>query len=206
MHHAIRRHLLIALLGTAALAGCAGLNTVSGEVSSFGGWPAGRAPGSYSFERLPSQGEAAPFDLLNVHIAPNRQAPSFYQLTEQDRIEVIGHRVTARVPYDPQQSSEEVPDNSPQDAWSYIRLRDGRAGWVLARMIRMAAGRSGSSVTRVMALSPSGEEARRRSFARFRISSSFSKSERPACSRRTLPRRLPRRRTSRRPSAAPPSP
>jgi Domain of unknown function (DUF4136) len=50
-----RRPLLIALLGSLALGGCAGLNTVSGEVSSFGGWPAGRAPGSYGFERLPSQ-------------------------------------------------------------------------------------------------------------------------------------------------------
>jgi hypothetical protein len=55
MRHAIRRHLLIALLGAAALTGCAGLNTISGEVSSFGGWPAGRALGSYGFERLPSQ-------------------------------------------------------------------------------------------------------------------------------------------------------
>lgn len=37
------------------LAGCAALNTVTSEVSSFSEWPADRKPGSYAFERLPSQ-------------------------------------------------------------------------------------------------------------------------------------------------------
>lgn len=41
------------------LGGCAALNNVSCEVSSFGDWPASRAPGSYAFERLPSQQERA---------------------------------------------------------------------------------------------------------------------------------------------------
>lgn len=52
-----RRRLLAATaLGAAALlAGCATLTTISTEVSSFGEWPAGRAPGSFAFERLPSQ-------------------------------------------------------------------------------------------------------------------------------------------------------
>lgn len=38
-----------------ALAGCAAMNTVHSDVSSFGEWPAGRAPGTYTVERLPSQ-------------------------------------------------------------------------------------------------------------------------------------------------------
>jgi hypothetical protein len=38
-----------------ALAGCATLNSVDSQVSSYGTWPAGRAPGTYCFERLPSQ-------------------------------------------------------------------------------------------------------------------------------------------------------
>lgn len=52
-----RRRLLTAgALGAAALlAGCATLTTISTEVSTFGDWPAGRAPGSFAFERLPSQ-------------------------------------------------------------------------------------------------------------------------------------------------------
>ncbi len=37
------------------LAGCASLNQLTSEVSSFSQWPADRKPGSYAFERLPSQ-------------------------------------------------------------------------------------------------------------------------------------------------------
>lgn len=43
------------MAAAAVLAGCAGMNTVNSDVSSFGEWPSGRAPGSYVFERLPSQ-------------------------------------------------------------------------------------------------------------------------------------------------------
>ena len=53
-----RRHLLRTTAGAAALvllAGCASLGEWSAEVSTFGDWPAGRTPGSYAFERLPSQ-------------------------------------------------------------------------------------------------------------------------------------------------------
>ncbi|MDO9073179.1 MAG: DUF4136 domain-containing protein [Rubrivivax sp.] len=51
-----RRWLLTGLLAAAALmAGCAGVRSVSSEVSSYGDWPAGRTPGSFAFERLPSQ-------------------------------------------------------------------------------------------------------------------------------------------------------
>lgn len=54
-----RRHLFHAALafgiGSLLLSGCAGLDTVTSDVSSFGQWPAGRAPGHYAFERLPSQ-------------------------------------------------------------------------------------------------------------------------------------------------------
>ena len=42
-------------LAAATLAGCAAMNTVTSEVATFGDWPAGRAPGRYAFERLPSQ-------------------------------------------------------------------------------------------------------------------------------------------------------
>ena len=37
------------------MAGCASLNSIDTDVSSYGIWPAGRAPGSFAFERLPSQ-------------------------------------------------------------------------------------------------------------------------------------------------------
>ncbi|MBX3605133.1 MAG: DUF4136 domain-containing protein [Piscinibacter sp.] len=37
------------------LSGCAALNNLSSNVSSFSQWPADRKPGTYAFERLPSQ-------------------------------------------------------------------------------------------------------------------------------------------------------
>lgn len=41
---------LVLLLGA-----CASLNRLDNDVSTFGAWPAGRQPGSFVFERLPSQ-------------------------------------------------------------------------------------------------------------------------------------------------------
>lgn len=43
-----------ALIGL-ALGGCASMNQFTADVASFGDWPAGRAPGSYAFDRMPSQ-------------------------------------------------------------------------------------------------------------------------------------------------------
>ena len=53
-----RARAVIALVGLAtllALGGCAAINTVHSDVSSFGAWPAGRVPGSFALDRLPSQ-------------------------------------------------------------------------------------------------------------------------------------------------------
>lgn len=41
------------------LGGCAAISSVSSDVSSFGEWPADRRPGTYAFERLPSQAARA---------------------------------------------------------------------------------------------------------------------------------------------------
>ena len=46
---------MIAIGAAALLSACASLNDVSADVSSYSRWPAGRAPGTYAFERLPSQ-------------------------------------------------------------------------------------------------------------------------------------------------------
>ena len=47
--------LSVTLAAGVLLGGCASLNQVSSDVVGYGAWPAGRAPGSYVFERLPSQ-------------------------------------------------------------------------------------------------------------------------------------------------------
>jgi hypothetical protein len=44
-----------ALAGAALLSGCAALRSVDTSVATFGAWPAGMAPGTYAFDRLPSQ-------------------------------------------------------------------------------------------------------------------------------------------------------
>jgi Domain of unknown function (DUF4136) len=49
---------LAAATAATLLAGCAGLNTLRSDVSTFGEWPSGRKPGTYAFERLPSQAAA----------------------------------------------------------------------------------------------------------------------------------------------------
>lgn len=55
-----RRTALLATVAAAALlAGCSTMRSVSSDVSSFGEWPAGRKPGSFAFDRLPSQAAQA---------------------------------------------------------------------------------------------------------------------------------------------------
>jgi hypothetical protein len=51
-----------------------------------------------SAAKLPSQGSATVFELLNIHAEPYRQSPSFYQIAEGANVDVIGHRVTAHTP------------------------------------------------------------------------------------------------------------
>lgn len=73
---------------------------------------------------LPSQAAATVFDTLNVHTAASRTAASFAKLEDGDKIDVLGHRVTPR------------EKGSPDD-WFLVRSHDGRAGWVLSRMVLM---------------------------------------------------------------------
>ena len=44
-----------AVAGAALLTGCAAMHSVDTSVASFGAWPADAAPGTYAFDRLPSQ-------------------------------------------------------------------------------------------------------------------------------------------------------
>lgn len=98
-----RRHLLLATAVASALtlSGCASLNMLSSDVSSYGEWPAGRAPGRYFIEQLPSQVASAQrsggHQTLQqaAHAALQRagftQAPD---LASADVVVQIGARVT----------------------------------------------------------------------------------------------------------------
>jgi hypothetical protein len=50
---ALRTILLV--VGAGLLAGCAGMNRLDADVTSYSQWPAARQPGTYRYERLPSQ-------------------------------------------------------------------------------------------------------------------------------------------------------
>ena len=54
-----RRSAAWLVVASLALAGCAAMRSVSSDVSTFGEWPADRKPGSFAFERLPSQANQA---------------------------------------------------------------------------------------------------------------------------------------------------
>jgi uncharacterized protein YgiM (DUF1202 family) len=92
-------------------------------------------------KKQPSQGRATPLDLLNVHIDPNRYAPTFSQISPDGIAEVIGRSVTRRGPYTPDADPPpQQPPPGPQDIkddWSLVRLEDGRGGWVISRMMTM---------------------------------------------------------------------
>jgi len=50
-----------------------------------------------SASRFPSQGAATVFESLNLHTEPNRTSPSFGQIPENGKADVIGHKLTPRV-------------------------------------------------------------------------------------------------------------
>jgi len=88
---------------------------------------------------LPSQGQATPLDLLNVHIEPNRYAPSFYQIPEGESADLVKILVAPRVPYLPDaKPGMPVPVNTPVDTFGLVRIKDGRSGWVLFSMLMMS--------------------------------------------------------------------
>jgi hypothetical protein len=49
-----------------------------------------------SAKHLPSQGAATAFETLNIHTEPNRASPSFLQLPENGKVDVIGHKLSPR--------------------------------------------------------------------------------------------------------------
>ena len=50
-----------------------------------------------SASRFPSQGAATVFESLNLHTEPSRTSPSFGQIPENGKVDVIGHKLTPRV-------------------------------------------------------------------------------------------------------------
>lgn len=97
---------LVVLAGAAVLAGCASFNAISNDVSSYSRWPAGRAPRSYAFERLPSQQtRLQETQQLEDAARPALEAAGFVATSEGSTADVtvqLGARITAaeRSPFD----------------------------------------------------------------------------------------------------------
>jgi hypothetical protein len=85
-------------MGAVLLAGCAAFNTLRSDVATFGDWPAGRAPATYAFERLPSQqAPGSTQDKVEAAAAPALEAAGFKAAEpgkEPDVIVQLGVRVT----------------------------------------------------------------------------------------------------------------
>jgi len=85
-------------LAGALLAGCGGIRSVSSDVSSFGEWPAERKPGSYAFDRLPSQqAQAAETEKLEAAARPALEKAGFLPAaagTSPDVLVQVGARTT----------------------------------------------------------------------------------------------------------------
>lgn len=93
------RTLLTVTLTATLLAGCAGMSSVSNQVSSHGDWPPGRAPGTYAFDRLPSQQAlAAETERVEAAARPALQKAGFQPAAEGQAPDVLV-QVGARTVY-----------------------------------------------------------------------------------------------------------
>ena len=59
--------------------------------------------------QYPSHGSASAYDALNMHFEPNRASPSFWQIPENVKVDVIGHKLTPRVQPAPAAAPLEAP-------------------------------------------------------------------------------------------------
>lgn len=99
------KRLLAVLAVTLLAAGCSDLRSVTSDVTSFGEWPADRKPGTYAFDRLPSQqAQAAETQKLEDAARPALEKAGFTPAAEGQAPDVlvqVGARLTRSDPYSP---------------------------------------------------------------------------------------------------------
>ncbi len=92
----------VLLAASAVLVGCAGPRSLSNDVSSFGDWPAGRAPGSFAFDRLPSQQAlGAETDRIEAAALPALQRAGFSPAADAQAADVLVQVATRSKRSDP---------------------------------------------------------------------------------------------------------
>lgn len=113
----------LSLLLTGWLAGCAGVSAITSQVSSYGQWPAGRQPGLYTFERLPSQQSRVEWqDKLEAAAQPALAAAGFVLAKEAGQADLTV-QVASQVQTDPRPRYD--PFWGPYGPWG----RGGVGGW-----------------------------------------------------------------------------
>jgi hypothetical protein len=113
---------LAALSAATLLAGCAALHTVDTSVATFGAWPADTAPGTYAFDRLPSQeANLKRQQSLENAAAPALAAAGFRPVAEGTKPAVM-IQIGARI-----ERFEQAPWDDP--FWWGGPRRFGYAGW-----------------------------------------------------------------------------
>lgn len=117
---------LTATLLLALLAGCSTVRLVESDVRSYTQWPASRQPGTFTFERLPSQQANAEAQAKIERLALPALEKAGFRLAEQGRGEVtiqvgLGQTYYDRAPWD---------DPYPWHPWGGLYYGRGlRPGW-----------------------------------------------------------------------------
>ena len=62
-----------------------------------------------STSQYPSQGAATVFEPLNMHTEPNRSSPSFWQIPDNVKVDVIGHKLAPRTQAAPPPPPKQAP-------------------------------------------------------------------------------------------------
>ncbi|MDE2077238.1 MAG: DUF4136 domain-containing protein [Burkholderiales bacterium] len=97
----LRWPLVVWALLLLVLSGCASINSVTSQVSSYGSWPEGRQPGRFVFERLPSQAtQPALQNQLEAAALPQLEAVGFKHVADAAQADV-SIQVGAQVHIDP---------------------------------------------------------------------------------------------------------
>lgn len=113
------------------LSGCAVMNRLNNEVSSFGPWPTQRVPGTYAFERLPSQQEHPKLqEQLENAARPAVDAAGFKPVASGEKAEYL-MQLAARVSStDPWYTNDPfIWRGSLRYGWDWGPRRFGRSGW-----------------------------------------------------------------------------
>lgn len=95
---------IVAALSAILLGGCAVLNTVYADLSTWGDWPAGRSGGSYAFDRLPSQqGDTQTAERLEAAARPALEQAGFRPVAAGEKPELLVQLAlrTTRSAFDP---------------------------------------------------------------------------------------------------------